>query len=112
MTNRNIPLLFGPYGSPALRYVDQLPGYGVNAVWFHGFDAQAFDRCAQYDLAACVEFKTFRADFDRRPDLIPVGIDGKPIRYGELVQGVCLSKQDFLAETKEALLHGMKKRTT
>ena len=108
MTNRTIPLLFGPYGSPVLRYADQLPAYGVNAAWFHGFDAQAFDQCTRHNLAACVEFKTFQADFDQRPDLIPFGIDGKPIRYGELVQGVCLSKQDFLAETEEALLHGLK----
>ncbi|KAA3655885.1 MAG: hypothetical protein DWQ04_32690 [Chloroflexi bacterium] len=108
MTNKNIPLLFGPYGSPVLEVAEQLPGYGVNAVWFHGFDAQAFNRCAQHNLAACVEFKTFRADFTQRPDLIPIGVDGKPIRYGDLVQGVCLSKADFIAETEGALLHGLK----
>ena len=30
-----------------------------------------------------------------------------PIRYGRLVQGVCLSKQDFLAETEANLLAGL-----
>lgn len=108
MTNQKIPMLFGPYGSSALAYVNQLPAYGVNAVWFHGFDAQAFELCSRHNLAACVEFKTFRADFTQHPELIPVGVDGKPIRFGDLVQGVCLSKKDFLAETEEALLHGLK----
>ena len=71
--------------------------YGANyaTLWFHGFDAAAFDACQKRDIAACVEFKTFRADFATRPELIPIGVDGKPIRYGKLVQGVCLSKQRF-----------------
>lgn len=106
--NNSTPLLFGPYGSPVLKFAAQLPGYGVNAVWFHGFDAAAFDTCTALNLAACVEFKTFRADFEQRPDLIPTGVDGEPIRYGKLVQGVCLSKKDFLEEIEEALLHGVK----
>lgn len=101
------PLLYGPYGSTALPYIDRLPVYGANAIWFHGFDADAFDACAAHDIAACVEFKTFRADFNARPDLIPIGVDGKPIRYGRLVQGVCLSKQDFLEETEANLRAGL-----
>lgn len=108
MNSKNPALLFGPYGSPALEYADHLPDYGANAAWFHGFDAQAFDRCATAGLAACVEFKTFRADYDQRPDLIPIGVDGQPIRRGKLMQGVCLSKKDFLAETEETLLDGLK----
>lgn len=108
MTNDQIPLLFGPYGSAVLPYASQLSGYDVNAVWFHGFDGDAFEQCAANDLAACVEFKTFRADFNQRPELIPTGVDGKPIRYGRLVQGVCLSQQEFLDETETALLDGLK----
>lgn len=102
-----LPLLFGPYGSTALPHIDRLPAYGANAIWFHGFDAGAFDACAQHGIAACVEFKTFRANFDERPDLIPIGVDGKPIRYGRLVQGVCLSRQDFLEETEANLRAGL-----
>jgi hypothetical protein len=109
-----IPLLFGPYGSGALAHIDQLTHYGANAVWFHGFNPQAFEACAKHNIAACVEFKTFRADFDRHPDLIPIGVDGEPIRYGRLIQGVCLSKdrnastQTFLAETEEKLQQGIR----
>jgi hypothetical protein len=54
-----------------------------------------------------VEFKTFRADFNTHPELIPIGLDGVPIRYGDLVQGVCLSQRDFLQETETALLSGI-----
>ncbi len=108
------PLLFGPYGSSALPYTDQLARYGANAIWFHGFNPQAFEACAQHNIAACVEFKTFRADFEQYPGLIPIGVDGNPIRYGRLVQGVCLSKdrnastQAFLAETEEKLRQGVR----
>ena len=101
--------LFGPYGSSALPYIDRFAAHGANAFWFHGFDAAAIEACAQHGIAACVEFKTFRADFDARPELIPVGVDGRPIRYGELVQGVCLSQQAFLDETEAALLDGLKR---
>jgi hypothetical protein len=103
----SVPLLFGPYGSAALDYVDRLAPYGANACWFHGFDATAFAACERHGLAACVEFKTFRADFNQRPELIPLGVDGQPIHYGRLVQGVCLSKKDFLAETEANLLAGV-----
>lgn len=102
-----IPLLFGPYGSA------KLPGhvkeYGVNAVWFHGFQEEAFADCAKLELEACVELKTFRADFAKRPELIPTGADGQPIRYGRLVQGVCLSQADYLAEIEEQLAAGLNK---
>lgn len=99
---------FGPYGSAALEYVDRFAQYGVDAAWFHMFDPRAFDACQKYNIAPCVEFKTFRADFDARPEPIPIGVDGKPIRYGRLVQGVCLSQQAFLEETEEHLLAGLK----
>lgn len=103
----DIPLLFGPYGSTALEFIDQFSQYGANTLWFHGFDPTAFETCAKSDIAVCVEFKTFRADFDTRPELIPMGVDGKPIRYGKLVQGVCLSQKEFLEETEENLLAGL-----
>ncbi len=102
------PLLFGPYGSAALEYVERFATYDANACWFHGFDAQAFEVCAQYGIAACVEFKTFRADFDAYPELVPIGVDGKPIRYSELVQGVCLSQHEFLAKIEEELVAGLR----
>ncbi len=104
----NVPLLFGPYGSSALAVIDRLRGSGANALWFHGFNAQAFDACAQHGISACVEFKTFRADFDARPELVPIGVDGQPIRYERLVQGVCLSQREFLAETEEHLRTGLR----
>jgi len=91
-----------------LEYADRLGRYGANAVWFHGFNPAAFEACARHGLVACVEFKTFRANFDERPELTPIGVDGAPIRYGRLVQGVCLSRHEFLAETEEALLAGVR----
>ncbi len=100
--------LFGPYGSSSLPHIARLAEYGANALWFHGFDPAAFEAAARHDIAACVEFKTFRADFAARPELIPMGVDGRPIRYGSLVQGVCLSQQDFLAETEAHLLDGLR----
>ena len=100
---------FGPYGSSALPYIDRFAANGANAFWFHGFDAAAIDACEQHGIAACVEFKTFRADFDARPELIPIGVDGQPIRYGDLVQGVCLSQTAFLAETEANLLDGLRR---
>jgi hypothetical protein len=102
------PLLFGPYGTSALAHIDRLSASGANACWFHMFDPAAFEACARHGIAACVELKTFRADFDKHPELVPIGIDGKPIRYGELVQGVCLSQTDFLEETETALIAGVK----
>ena len=104
----SIPLLFGPYGSSALEFMDRFGEYGANAFWFHGFDPEAFAACRQHGIAPCVEFKTFRADFNAHPELVPIGVDGQPIRYGRLVQGVCLSQTDFLAETEENLLAGLR----
>ena len=101
------PILFGPYGSAALAQIDTLTAYGANACWFHMFDDTAFEICAQHDIAACVEFKTFRADFGSHPELIPIGVDGQPIRYGTLVQGVCLSQQAFLDQIEADLRAGI-----
>jgi len=103
------PILFGPYGRGALDHATRLREYGANACWFHEFDDEAFEQCDRHGLAACVEFKTFRADFERRPDLIPIGIDGKPIRHPKPIQGVCPSKTDFLEETEARLLDGVRK---
>lgn len=100
--------LFGPYGSSALEFIQHFEQYGADALWFHGFDARAFEACQKQHVAACVEFKTFRADFNAHPECIPIGVDGKPIRCGELVQGVCLSQLDFLAETETHLLEGLR----
>ncbi len=99
--------LFGPYGRGAVDIVDRLSEFGANALWFHGFNPAAFDACEKHRIAPCVEFKTFRADYKARPELIPIGVDGKPIRYGRLVQGVCLSKKDFLEETERNLIDGL-----
>ena len=104
-----LPALFGPYGSSALPWIDQFAQYGANALWFHGFDPQAFAACEKFWIEPCVEFKTFRADFNQRPDLIPIGVDGQPIRFGSLVQGVCLSKKDFLEETAAHLSDGLRR---
>jgi len=104
----SLPILCGPYGSNALEFIDQFAHYDANALWFHGFDPVAFAACAQHGIAPCVEFKTFRADFAAHPELIPIGVDGKPIRFGNLVQGVCLSQTDFLAETETNLLEGLR----
>jgi hypothetical protein len=109
MIPEGTPALFGPYGRNALALADRLPKYGANAAWFHEFDAEAFATCERHGLAACVEFQTFRADFAVHPELVPVGVDGQPIRYGPLVQGVCLSQQDFLEETEARLVAGLRR---
>src|SRR5262245_31835903 len=98
---------FGPYGGSALAHPDRILALGGNAAWFHMFDPASFEACARHNLAACVEFKTFRADFDTHPELVPIGSDGRPIRYGELIQGVCLSQSAFLEETEAALIAGV-----
>ena len=100
--------LFGPYGSASVRHIARFAEYGANAFWFHGFDAAALEACQKHGIAACVEFKTFRADFAARPELVPTGADGRPIRCGSLVQGVCLSQTAFLQETEEHLLAGLR----
>lgn len=101
------PLLFGPYGSSALEYLPIFSDYNANAFWFHGFNPQAFEACRRNGIAPCVEFKTFRADFNVHPELIPISADGHPIRYGNLVQGVCLSQGDFIQEIEDNLLAGI-----
>jgi len=103
-----IPLLFGPYGRSAIEHLHALVAHGANAIWFHGFDPSAFEACARAGIEPCVEFKTFRTDFDRHPELIPTGVDGLPIRYGRLVQGVCLSSEAFLQEAEANLLAGVR----
>jgi hypothetical protein len=100
--------LFGPYGSNALPYLDRFADSGANALWFHGFNPAAFEACDKHAVAPCVEFKTFRADFAKRPELVPIGVDGKPIRFGRLVQGVCLSQKAFLGETEANLRAGVR----
>lgn len=102
------PLLFGPYGDPTTGPIEHYAAHGLNAVWFHGFNPQAFEAAHDHGLAPCVEFKTFRADFDARPDLVPIGVDGQPIRYGRLVQGICLSQTAFLEEIEATLLAGLR----
>ncbi len=104
----DLPLLFGPYGSGALENLERLAQYGANACWFHMFNPAAFEACARHGIAACVEFKTFRADYGAHPELIPIGVDGAPIRYGELVQGVCLSQRAFLEKVEEELYAGLR----
>jgi len=88
-------------------FAERLPDYGANAAWFHEFDAQAYATCERHGLAPCVEFKTFRADFGEHPELVPIGVDGQPIRYGRLVQGICLSQTGFVQEAMERLARGM-----
>ena len=103
---RTLPL-FGPYGTQALQHASELPAYGCNAAWFHGFSQEALEACARHGIAACVEFKTFRADYDEHPELVPIGMDGGPLRRGRLFQGVCLSQSEFLAKTEAALIDGL-----
>jgi hypothetical protein len=100
--------LFGPYGRAALDHAHRIAAHGANAAWFHGFDASAFELCARHGIAPCVEFAAFRANFAERPELIPIGVDGRPIRYGELVQGVCLSQRAFLDELEAELIAGVR----
>lgn len=103
----DMEVLFGPYGGRSLEYAERFSGCGANAVWFHGFNPSAFETCEKHGIAACVEFSTFRADFNKRPELIPTGPDGNPIRFGSRVQGVCLSRKEFLQEIEEELVQGV-----
>jgi hypothetical protein len=103
----DIPLLFGPYSSAALAQSDKLAAFDANACWFHMFDERAFETCVRHAIVACVEFVTFRADFDAQPELVPIGADGKPIRYGQLVQGICLSQPAFLEQIAANLRAGV-----
>ena len=101
------PLFFGPYGAAAAEVADRIVACGGNALWFHGFDERLFEVCRKHGLSACVEFPTFRADFAKQPNLVPIGVDGRPIRYGQLVQGICLSQEEHLARIEEALRAGV-----
>jgi hypothetical protein len=99
--------LFGPYGTLSADNVERFRASEANAVWFHGFSAELFERCASVGASACVEFRTFRANFTENPHLCPTGADGRPIRYGNLVQGVCLSQTDFIRERESELREGL-----
>ena len=103
------PALFGPYGSQALQQAERLADHGCNAVWFHGFDERAFEACRKHGLAPCVEFKTFRANYDEHPELVPIGADGQPLRRGRLFQGVCLSQAEFVERIAADLLQGVRR---
>jgi len=65
MQTPGVPLL--ALREAALEHVKRFAQYDANALWFHGFDASAFEVCARYGIAACVEFKTFRGDFSAHP---------------------------------------------
>ena len=99
----NLPPLLGPYGGLAPAGKQRFKDSEANALWFHGFNPEMFDLAVAAGKKACVEFKTFRTDFSEHPELIPIGTDGKPIRCGKLVQGVCLSKKWYLEERTEEL---------
>ena len=100
--------LYGVYGKSGIDVADKMLDAGCNALWFHGFDDEGFSGCEKSGLIPCVEFKTFRADFSENPELIPIGVDGKPIRYGKLIQGICLSNSDFIGEGLEDLTEGIR----
>ena len=99
--------LAGPYGGIDDENIPRFRDSAANAAWFHGFNEQMFEKIESTGKAPCVEYKTFRADFSAHPDLVPIGSDGEPIRYGRLVQGVCLSKDWFVRERIEELRKGM-----
>jgi hypothetical protein len=102
-------LLFGPYGGLPEELCAPARDAGVNAVWFHMFSERDFDTCRRHGFAPCVELATFRADYAAHPELVPVGADGKPVRYGGLVQGVCLSHPELIAEIEESLRTGLER---
>jgi hypothetical protein len=101
------PLLFGPYGGLPRELLGAARDGGANAVWFHMFDEEQFETCARGGFAPCVELATFRADFTEHPELVPVGSDGRPIRYGSLVQGVCLSHAEFIDGIEQSIVDGL-----
>ena len=81
--------LLGPYGSSSLPHIARLAEYGANALWFHGFDPAA-SRPLRGMILQPASSSRPSGRFAARPELIPMGVDGRPIRYGSLVQGVCL----------------------
>lgn len=101
------PILAGPYGTLSSENMPRFRDSEATAVWFHGFSEDLFERCVSAGAAACVEFRTFRDDLDERPELQPIGVDGKPLRRGRLFQGVCLSQTDFIAEREDELRAGL-----
>jgi hypothetical protein len=103
-----VPLLFAPYGGLPKKLLGAARDSGANAVWFHMFSEEQFEICGRGGLAPCVELKTFRADFAEHPELVPIGCDGHPIRYGSLVQGVCLSHPEFIDAIEESLIDGLR----
>jgi hypothetical protein len=106
--SRRLSPLCGPYGQIEPALVGRVKDSGGNALWFHGFDEELFEQCEKQGLHSCVEMRTFRADFNSNPHLVPIGADGKPIRYGRLVQGVCLSQKAFLEQIESELIEGVK----
>ena len=106
-TTNNSPL-FGPYGSAALEFITLLKNTVRTRFGFTASKRQLLKPARSTTLPLAWNFKTFRADFAIHPELVPTGADGKPIRYGSLVQGVCLSNKDFLEETEANLLAGLR----
>jgi len=99
--------MIGTYGSAALNNAALFKDIHADTAWFHGFDERAFEECARHGIQACVEFATFRADYKKYPHLIPIGIDGKPIRHKDKLQGICLANTDFLDEIENKLKAGL-----
>ena len=99
--------LFGPYGRLSADEAHLVAEADCNAAFFHGFNQELFEVCEHAGLQACVEFKTFRVKFADHPQLIPTGVDGRPIRFGQRVQGICLSQTDYLDEVESGLRQGM-----
>lgn len=97
----------GTYGASALTNAALFKDIHADTAWFHGFDEWAFEECSRYGIQACVEFAAFRTDYEKFPHLIPIGVDGKPIRYKKMLQGVCLSNIDFLEEIENRLKVGL-----
>jgi hypothetical protein len=106
MKNKTLPLR-GTYGEGGIGHAREIKESGCNALWFHGFREEGFNACEKHDLGAGVEFRTFRGDYDAHPELIPIGVDGSPIRWGTHLQGVCLSQTDFIQQRFEELKEGM-----
>ena len=99
--------MIGTYGASALKDAVLFKDIHADTAWFHGFDEWAFEECARHGIQDCVEFATFRADYKKFPHLVPKGPDGLPIRYGQHLQGICLSNMDFLDEIENRLKAGL-----
>lgn len=99
--------LRGTYGEKGIDYARDIKKTGCNALWYHGFRESGFEACERYNLKPCVEFRTFRADYDRRPGLVPLDVQGNPLRRGTHFQGICPSQRDFIDERLAELADGM-----